>query len=64
MLLIYMIDSSNFFFAFYDYYVMFGWLICYIMLECQTKFESLCFLFIWFFFVILCLFYLMTYIDI
>ena len=40
MLFIYMIDSPNFFFAFYDYYVMFGWLICYIMLECETKFES------------------------
>ena len=36
-----MIDSPNFFFVFYDYYVMFGWLFCYIMLECETKFEFL-----------------------
>ena len=54
MLLIYMIDSPNFFFAFYDYYVMFGWLIFYIMLECETKFEYLllfvCLFFFFFFF--------------
>ena len=63
MLLIYMTDSPNFF-AFYDYYVMFGWLICYIMLECETKFESLCSLFVWFYFRYIIFFYLMTYIDI
>ena len=39
MLHFYMVTSPIFYL--YDYYVMFGWLTCYIMLECETKYEYL-----------------------
>ena len=59
MLHLHMVDFPIFLLFMTVIYVMFGWLTFYIMLECETKFESLLL-----FFVILCFGYLMIDIDI